>query len=109
MLDKNPAIVRAFDYKWCNHPLFREFFDIYLDDFFEVNVTDYGNMTDDYNNTLLPNFTNSENDIGIFIPTLLLTTPWSIIFCLMSWMVYKLTKPLLRKKRIYQITFSPSS
>ena len=30
---KNPEIVRSFDYKQHNHPLFREFFDIYIDDF----------------------------------------------------------------------------
>ena len=32
MFDKNPEIVHSFDYKRYNHPLFREFFDIYLDD-----------------------------------------------------------------------------
>ena len=33
MLDKNPKIVHSFEYKQYNHPLFREFTDIYLDDF----------------------------------------------------------------------------
>ena len=31
MLDKNTKIVHSFDYKHYNHPLFREFFDDYLD------------------------------------------------------------------------------
>ena len=34
MLDKNPEIVHSFDDKRNNHPLFREFFDFYLDDFY---------------------------------------------------------------------------
>ena len=38
--DKYPEIVHSFDYKRHNHPLFREIFDIYLYDFFEVNVCD---------------------------------------------------------------------
>ena len=33
MLDKNPENVHPFDYKRYNHPLLRELFDIYLDDF----------------------------------------------------------------------------
>ena len=38
-----------------------------------MNVTDYDNMTHDYNDTLsiIKNFTSSENKIDIFIPTLL--------------------------------------
>ena len=39
--DKNPEIVHSFDYKRHNRPLFRDFFDIYPDDFFtKVNVCD---------------------------------------------------------------------
>ena len=34
MVDKSPEIVHSIDYKRYNHPLFREFFDIYLDDFY---------------------------------------------------------------------------
>ena len=34
MLDKNPQMVRSFDYTRCNHPLFQESFDIYLDRFY---------------------------------------------------------------------------
>ena len=38
MSDKNPEIGRSFDFKrhdhLYNHPFFREFFDIYLDDFY---------------------------------------------------------------------------
>ena len=42
MLDKNPEIVHSFDYKQYNHrynhPLFREFFDIYLNDFYQIKT-----------------------------------------------------------------------
>ena len=34
MLDKNPEIVHSFDYQRYNHPLFRNFFDFYRDDFY---------------------------------------------------------------------------
>ena len=37
MSDNNPEIVHSFNYKRYNRPLFREFFDIYLDDFVKVN------------------------------------------------------------------------
>ena len=38
--DKYPKFVHSFDYKRHNDPLFREFFDVYLDDFLKVNVCD---------------------------------------------------------------------
>ena len=65
------------------------------------NVTDYDNMTDDYNNTLSlnNNFTDNENNIDIFTPKLLFTTPCGLPFlCLMSLMVYTLIKPLFNNK-----------
>ena len=52
-----------------------------------MNVTDYENMTDDFNDSLSinNNCTNNENDIDIIIPTLLLTIPCGVSFlCLMS-------------------------
>ena len=65
------------------------------------NITDYDNMTDDYNNTLSlnKNFTDNENNIDIFTPKLLFTTPCGLSFlCLMSLMVYTLIKPLFNNK-----------
>ena len=58
-----------------------------------TNVTDYDNMTYDYNN----NCTNNENIIEIIKRTLLLTLPCGISFlCLMSLLVYTLIKSLIR-------------
>ena len=60
-----------------------------------TNVTDYDNMTDDYNN----NCTNSEKNIDIIIPSLLSTIPCGLsILCLMSSMVYTLIKHLINNK-----------
>ena len=57
-----------------------------------MNVTDYNNMTDDYN------CTTNENNIDIIIPTLLLTITCGMsFFCLLSLMVYTLIKPLFNK------------
>ena len=56
-----------------------------------TNITDYDNMTDDYNNSLSinNNCTDSEFDIDIIIPSLLLTIPCGLSFlCLISHMVY---------------------
>ena len=61
-----------------------------------TNVTDYGNMTDDFNDSLSKNnnCTNNENNIDITIPSLLLTIPCGLSFsCLLSLMVYTLIKP----------------
>ena len=46
------------------------------------NVTDYDNMTDDYNNTLslINTCTNCENIIDISIPTVILTKPCGLSF-----------------------------
>ena len=49
------------------------------------NVTDDDYITDEYNNSLLSNCTNSENNIVIIKPTLLLTIPCGLSFlCLIS-------------------------
>ena len=56
-----------------------------------TNVTDYDNLTDDYNNTLSlnNNCTDNENNFDILIPTFLLTIPCGLSFlCLISLMVY---------------------
>ena len=47
-----------------------------------TNVTEYDNMTNDYNNTLSlnNNCTNNENNIDMIIPTLLLTIPCGLSF-----------------------------
>ena len=69
-----------------------------------ANNTDYGNLTDDYNDSLSihNNSTLNENNIDIIIPSLSLT-----ILCglsclrLMSLMVYTLIKPLFINKGNY--------
>ena len=61
------------------------------------HVTDYDDMTDDYNNTLSlsNNCTDKENIIDIIIPTLLFTIPCGLSFlCILSLMVYTLIKNL---------------
>ena len=59
-----------------------------------MNVT---NITDDYNNMTLTNYTDNENILDIIIPTFLLTKPCGLAFiCLMSLMVYTLIKPLTK-------------
>ena len=66
-----------------------------------LNVTDYENMTDDYNDSLSinNNCTLNENNIDIIIPTILPTKPCGLSFlCLMSLNVYTLIKPLINNK-----------
>ena len=61
-----------------------------------MNVTDYDNMTDDYNNN---NCTNNENNIDINIQSILLTIPCGLSFlCVLTLMVYTLIKPLFKNK-----------
>ena len=70
-----------------------------------VNIIDYDNMTDDYNDSLSINinFTDTENDIDIIIPTILFKIPCGLsFFCLLSLIVYTLIKPLIRKKIKYE-------
>ena len=66
-----------------------------------MNVTDYDNMTDDYNDTLSKNnhCTDNENIVDIIIPSLLPTIPCGLSFlCLTSLMVYTLIKPFFNNK-----------
>ena len=65
------------------------------------NVTEYENLSDNYNNTssLNNNCTDNENNIDIIKSTLLFTIPCGLSFlCLMSLMVYTLIKPLFNNK-----------
>ena len=61
------------------------------------------NNTDDYHKIADSNFTNkcrnSEDNIDVFIPTLLLATPCGLsFFCSLSLMVYTLSKSLFNNK-----------
>ena len=64
-----------------------------------ANVTDYDNMTDVYDDSLLQknNCSDNEINIDIVIRTLLLTIPCGISFlCLLSLMVYTIIKTFFR-------------
>ena len=59
------------------------------------------NITDDYDNiTDYDNTTDTNNcNIDIIIPALLITIPYGLsFFCLMSFMIYTLVKPLFNNK-----------
>ena len=59
------------------------------------------NITDDYDNMTLTKCTDSENNIDIMIPFLLLTIPCGLSFlCLFSLMVFTSNKPLKNKRWI---------
>ena len=64
------------------------------------NITDYGNMTDDYNDTISVNnnCTNNDDNIEIIIPLITIIPSGMSLLCLMSLMVYTLTKHLFNKK-----------
>ena len=58
-----------------------------------INVIEYDDMTNDYNNN---NCTTNEKNFDRFILALLLTLPGGLSFlCLMSSMVFTLIKPLI--------------
>ena len=66
-----------------------------------TNITDFDNMTNDYNDTISinNNCTNNGNDIDIIIPALLFTIPSGLSFlCLISLMIYTTINPLFNKK-----------
>ena len=66
-----------------------------------MNVTDYNNMTNDYNISLSTNknCTINGNNIDITIPTFILAIRCGLsFFCLMSLMVYTLIKHLFNNK-----------
>ena len=63
------------------------------------NITDYDNLTDDYNNTLsINNCTNNENNIEIVIPLITIVPCGMSLIYLISLLVYTLNKPLIIKK-----------
>ena len=67
-----------------------------------MNVTDYDNMTDEYNNTLSlsNNCSNSENNIEIKIPLITIIPCGMSLICLISLMVCTLIEPLINKNKI---------
>ena len=61
------------------------------------------NVTDTFNDILISNCTDIENDDVIIIQAMMLVIPSGIFFlCLMSIMTYTLIKTLI-KKNVYQI------
>ena len=57
------------------------------------------NITNDYNDTLISNYTDIENDDDIIIKAMMFVIPSGILFLfLMSIMTYTLVKPLINKK-----------
>ena len=65
-----------------------------------TNITNYANMTDEYNDTLsiYINSTNDDNNMEIIIPSFTII-PCSLSFlCLLSLMVYTLIKLLFNEK-----------
>ena len=67
-----------------------------------TNITDFDNMTNDYNDTisLNNNCTNNDNNIEIVIPLITIIPCGMSLICLISLMVYTLIKPLFNKKPI---------
>ena len=53
---------------------------------------------DDYNNTLTSNCTDTDNNIEIVIPLITIVPCGMSLYCLISFMVYTLIKPLFNKK-----------
>ena len=66
-----------------------------------TNITDYDNMTNDYNDTLSinNNCTNKDNsNIEIVIPLITIIPCGMSLICLISLVVYTLVKPLFNNK-----------
>ena len=78
-----------------------------------ANVTNYyENITSskyiNYDNMILTNYTNNENNIEKMIPLFTIIPCGISLMCLLSLMVYTLIKPLFNKKKImsnYRIYF----
>ena len=66
-----------------------------------MNVSNVTNTIDnEYNNSLISNCTDIENDDDIIIRAMMLVIPSGILFlCLMSNMTYTLIKNLIRKNK----------
>ena len=67
-----------------------------------TNITDFDNMTGDYNDTISinNNCTNNDNNIEIIIPLITIIPCGMSLICLLSLMVYTIIKPLFNKKTI---------
>ena len=67
-----------------------------------TNITDFDNMTGDYNDTISinNNCTNNDNNIEIIVPLITIIPCGMSLICLLSLMVYTLIKPLFNKKTI---------
>ena len=67
-----------------------------------TNITDFDNMTGDYNDSLSinNNCTNNDNNFEIIIPLITIIPCGMLLICLISLMVYTLIKPLFNKKTI---------
>ena len=67
-----------------------------------TNITDFDNMTGDYNDTISinNNCTNNDNNIEIMIPLITIIPCGMSLICLISLMVYILIKPFFNKKTI---------
>ena len=67
-----------------------------------TNITDFDNMTGDYNDTISinNNCTNNDNNIEIIIPLITIIPCGMSLICLLSLSVYTLIKPLFIKKTI---------
>ena len=67
-----------------------------------TNITDFDNITGDYNDSLSinNNCTNNDNIIEIIIPLITIIRCGMSLICLISLMVYTLIKPLFNKKTI---------
>ena len=64
-----------------------------------ITTNDYDNNTDLNTTNVYNNCTNNENNIEKIIPTLFLTIPCGLsILCLMSSLLYTLTKPSIKFK-----------
>ena len=65
-----------------------------------TNITDYDNVTDEYNDTISinNNCTNNDNNVQIVIPLITIILCGMSLICLISLMVYTLVKPLFIKK-----------
>ena len=61
-----------------------------------TNITEYDNMTVDYNNCT--NNDDNDNNIEIIIPLFTIIPSAMSLICLVSLMVYTLIKPLFNKK-----------
>ena len=63
-----------------------------------MNISNITDTIDDYNNTLISNCTDNDNNIEIIIPLITIIPCGLSLVCLKSLMVYTLIKHLFNKK-----------